>query len=318
MQTSPTDPAVSVVVATCGRVGLLADMLDGLESQTRRDFELIVVDDESPDGTPELLRDRGVRTIRVSRRGPAYARQVGWEAARAPVVAFTDDDCLPAPGWLEAIASPIEQGRADIVQGRTLPRLDQINRLGPWSRTLRVEREDGLYRTCNIAYRREALERVGGFRTEFAYAAGEDTELALRTLEAGYRSCYEPEALVYHAVSESSYWAYLRDRRRWGQVVRVVRHHPGSRALVYHRYFFRPSHARLLGLLALLVAAGLLRYWLAPLVAAGAFLGYLILKRARGDSVPRLLLRFLQEALVEAFEVGVFVAASIRNRTLLL
>src|SRR5438309_7118584 len=171
-------PSVAVVIATHGRAELLAQTLDALDRQIRRDFEVLVVDDDSQDGTPALLAQRGVRSIRVSRRGPGLARQVGWQAAAAPVLAFTDDDCVPTPGWLDALIRPIEEGRADFCQGPTLPRPDQADRLGPWARTMRVERENKRFPTCNMAYRRDVLEELGGFRQEFLgpRTSGEDTD----------------------------------------------------------------------------------------------------------------------------------------------
>src|SRR5688572_297385 len=101
-------PAVSVVIPTHNRAGRLAAQLESLRAQTTRDFEVIVVDDGSRDGTPEVLAAqiaRGGFDLRAIRhdapQGPATARNAGWQAARAPLVAFTDDDCISHPGWLE-------------------------------------------------------------------------------------------------------------------------------------------------------------------------------------------------------------------------
>src|SRR2546423_11745318 len=101
-------PVVSVVIPTRGRAERLAGVVAALEQQ--RDvnaFEVIFVDDASPDGTrDELERLRSASGIPIvvqtldRQRGPAAARNVGWRTARAPVVAFTDDDCRPAPDWL--------------------------------------------------------------------------------------------------------------------------------------------------------------------------------------------------------------------------
>lgn len=299
---------------------MLADLLDALEGQSRADKEIIVIDDASPDDTPAVLAARDVRSVRVPRGGPGLARQHGWQLARAPVVAFTDDDCVPTREWLEAIVGPIERGEADLVQGKTLPRPDQADRQGPWSRTQRVEHENGFYQTCNMAYRRDVLEALGGFRASFAgpQTSGEDTELAWRARAAGYRTAFAPDALVHHEVWPSSYWAYLRDRRRWGMVIQIVKYHPEIRALAYRRWFYRPSHARVLLALLVLAASMLVRWW-APLALLGAFFAIdLVRTRRRSAPAHRRALHRAQVLTADLVEVVVFVINSIRYRTLYL
>src|SRR5438270_6893074 len=104
-------PRISVVVTTYERAASLARLVGGLESQTlgTDQFEVIVADDGSTDDTPHVLgrlRESTPLDLRVVRndrnRGPAAGRNLGWRVARAPVVAFTDDDCWPQPTWLEA------------------------------------------------------------------------------------------------------------------------------------------------------------------------------------------------------------------------
>ena len=104
-------PEIAVVAATHNRSDRLAALLDALRAQTLGSdrFEVVIVDDASSDGTRELLaeaRGRGDLALTVlhqdSSRGPAAARNAGWRAATAPLVAFTDDDCRPSPGWLAA------------------------------------------------------------------------------------------------------------------------------------------------------------------------------------------------------------------------
>lgn len=320
MPPMPGSPAVAVVIATHGRAALLAQALDALERQTRQDFELIVVDDDSRDATPAVLETRGVRTIRVSRRGPGLARQIGWQAATAPIIAFTDDDCVPSPGWLEALVRPIEEGRADFSQGPTLPRPDQADRMGPWARTMRVEKANKRFPTCNMAYRRSVLEELGGFREEFVgpRTAGEDADLGWRALAAGRRFEFVPAALVHHEVWPSSWTAFVKDRPRWGMIVQVVRYHPAARELAYRRYFYNPRHPRFLVAFGVLLVAGAVRRWL-PAVLLAAMVGAYVTK-TRGSHVPagRRALHLVQVLAADAVEVAVFARASVRYRTILL
>ncbi|MGI8506727.1 MAG: glycosyltransferase family 2 protein, partial [Solirubrobacteraceae bacterium] len=100
---------VSVVVSTYNRPASLARLLDSLRAQTLASdrFEVVVVDNGSGPDTARTLEDelrRGGLVLITARheltRGPAGGRNAGWRLARAPLVAFTDDDCAPAPGWL--------------------------------------------------------------------------------------------------------------------------------------------------------------------------------------------------------------------------
>ena len=99
-------PQISVVVCTYRRAEKLTACLDALARQTIRDrVEVIVVDDGPDDATAAVASRHDVRLIRhPQNRGLAAARNTGIEAATAPIVAFTDDDCVPADDWLEALA----------------------------------------------------------------------------------------------------------------------------------------------------------------------------------------------------------------------
>ncbi|MGH9275594.1 MAG: glycosyltransferase family 2 protein, partial [Acidimicrobiales bacterium] len=114
----------TVVVATFRRSGLLEVQLDALCLQdTDLDYEIVVVDDASGDDTGAVLHRRAATDPRIrvvtmtSNGGPARARNAGIAAAVGAVVAFTDDDCAAEPDWLDAIARPILDGTADVVQG---------------------------------------------------------------------------------------------------------------------------------------------------------------------------------------------------------
>lgn len=315
-----TPPAVSVVIATHDRAELLADTLGALAQQTFTDFEVVVVDDESTDHTEEVARAHGARWVRVSRRGPGRARQEGWQLAQGRVVAFTDDDCVPQEGWLDALQRPIEKGEADFVQGRTLPRPDRMHLLGRWARTQWVEEPNELFQTCNIAYRRDVLEALGGFREEFTgpRTAGEDTELAWRARKAGFVSGFAADALVYHEVWPQTFAQALAGAGRRAMVVQVIKFHPETRRLAYHPYFYRPSHLRLVAAGAATLAAGMVRPW-APLVGTAALVGaYLVKTRGAEEPPARRIAGLAEGVAVDAAEVASFAAASVRYRTLLL
>jgi GT2 family glycosyltransferase len=245
---APPEPLVSVVVPTHNRAGRLARLVDALGRQAGGvPMELVVVDDASTDGTwAELERlARGapfpVRPLRLDRNaGPATARNAGWRAARGAYVAFTDDDCVPQPGWLAALVEAFAD--ADVVQGVTFPDPVQAAGRGPFSYTLNVVRESGWYETCNLALRREWLEKLGGFDEGYRHPAGEDTDLGWRAREAGARRVFAPRATVLHDVHPSGLRDRLRGLHRWEGVVRAVRDHPDLRQHLYRRWFWKWSH----------------------------------------------------------------------------
>jgi glycosyltransferase involved in cell wall biosynthesis len=320
-------PIASVVVATHERAHLLPRLVGALENQEGvGPFEVIVVDDASRDGTwrqlQALAREAGVpfRPLRLERNsGPATARNAGWRAARAPLIAFTDDDCTPCRGWLSAIVGALR--RADLVQGRTLPDPEAPGH-GPFSRTLQVTDESGFYQTCNMGYRRDLLERLGGFDERFRHPTGEDTDLAWRAREQGARSAFEGVALVHHDVRPSNFLTHLRDTPRWEGVVLAVRHHPSLRGHLYRHWFWKDSHPpALLAGLGLAVAT---KPRSAPAIKLGALaltLPY-VRYRARVNPLgggPRRRTAAIPAALIaDLAEVGVMIAASARYRTVLL
>jgi glycosyltransferase involved in cell wall biosynthesis len=314
---SDARPRVTVVAATYNRADLVGKMLDAIADQTIEGVEVIVADDGSTDGTRDRLTARGVHLIECTHGGPSQARNAGWREARAPIVAFTDDDCVPDPGWLEALIAPIESGEADIVQGRTLPQDDGVGDRPRWARSMRVEAENGRYQTCNIAYRTSVLEATGGFIDEFRFGGGEDAELAWRARKAGHRTTFAGDAVVRHVVWPWTFAQHLRDRPRWGGLVRLMKLHPEVRALLFARIFYRRGHALVLASLPVLAAMALVAWWL-PLAS---LLVALVVQAAGRSSEPTITARVvgsLQAWIATLYEIVVFARASLRHRTLVL
>ena len=308
---------------TYNRADRLARLVSALEVQDIDvPFEVVIVDDgSSPETAAELERlaastSLDLTVIHQDNAGPAVARNAGWREARAPLVAFTDDDCVPSPGWLRALV--LHLGIADVIQGRTLP--DPAGEWGPWSRTVRAERED-FFATCNVGYRRDVLDRVGGFDTTFRFAC-DDTDLAERARESGATTSFAADALVHHEVSPSSYRAWLREKPRWVTVPLVVRRHPRIRRLLHRNYVWRATHApsalAALGVVLLIVALATWSGLSIPLALLGvlALVPYLAL-RLRWQPLPgvgprRRVLLLPATLLGDALEVGVVLVGSVR------
>jgi GT2 family glycosyltransferase len=314
-------PEIAVVVPAHGRPLRLRWLLNALEEQTlaRGRFEVLVAAEQE-----QLLRvaaehPLGARAVRAPGSGPAARRNAAWRAAAAPLVAFTDDDCRPPAEWLERLLAAAAAHPGAVVQGATRPDPDELalRHRSPHARTQEIEPPTAFGQTCNIAYPREALERLGGFDESFPLAAGEDTDLLLRARADGRELVAAPGALTFHAVEPGSLREAVAGAWRWRDLPLTVARHPGVRRELFARVFWKPSHARLLLALAA-VGAGRRR----PLLAAALAAPWLAVHAARYGRSPRGVARALAElprhGLVDAAEVAAMARGSVRHRTLVL
>jgi len=259
-------PRVSVLLPVCNGARFLDAALESVLGQTFTDFEVVVVDDGSTDGTPELLASAGVRVLRHEQStGPARARNDGWRAAHGRLIAFTDDDIEAEPWWLERGWAAWGGDERRFVQGRTDPDPEHADEIGPFSRTLRVHALGPHYQTCNVFYPRALLEAVDGFDTALEPGAGEDSDLAWRCLDAGAQAVFAPGAQVFHAVHQLGPRGKLRIATLYSRTVALLRRHPGRRPLVFG-VFWHHSHFHVLRALAGLVVPRrgpwrALRFW---------------------------------------------------------
>jgi GT2 family glycosyltransferase len=315
-----SEPRVSVVVPSRDRPASLAILLAALREQTigAGAFEVIVVDDGSAASATQHVvaeeSNRGELRLRALRNdralGQARARNQGWRQATAPAVAFTDDDCVPDPRWLEALLAVSADAPDAIVQGRTEPDPLSASR-GAFSRTVTVETLGPQYQTCNILYPRALLERLGGFdETVGLPVAGEDTELAWRAFDAGAEAVFAAGATVFHAVYELGFAGALRDAARWSEAARVFALHPRAREMLSRGVFWNGWHYCLI---RSAVALALPRPVRRALLTHHALqLGARARAAGAGPWVAPLLLAY------DAVETAAMVRGSIRYRTLVL
>jgi GT2 family glycosyltransferase len=245
-------PALTVVTATFNRADRLTRLLRALDGQTVRDVEVVVVDDCSTDGTWALLQEAQLtypwlRPLQMATNGgPARARNAGWRAAGAEVIAFTDDDCVPEPDWAEQVLAALADPAIGIVQGATQPDPLPYRWRLPFDHSVRVEAPSAMFETCNLAVRKDLLVALDGFDESFPFAFGEDADLGWRAKERGARTAWVPGARVTHDLVERDFRGQLRGERRRISLVTVVKRHPGVRDHITHRYFYDPTHERLL------------------------------------------------------------------------
>ena len=299
---------VSVVVATRDRPERLAALLSSLSAQTLRSFEVVVVDDGSVKELPPL--PSFARLIRHEHPlGPSAARNAGWQAADTALIAFTDDDCVPEPRWLAALVAAARPGA--LVQGSVAPQPSELDRLGPFSRSLWVDSLGPWYQAANVLYPRELLERLGGFDAAAFPFAGEDCDLAWRAFESGAEAVWAPDARVHHAVNELGPAGTLRIALRWSESVALVRRHRGLRreALTYG-VFWKGSHYLLFRALLALALPRLpraLRLWL-----AAPYARHVLLRGSRDGGGPLAAPWYALHDLVELFAV---LRGAARSRT---
>ncbi len=223
---------VSVVIPTFKRPALLKKCLEALLVQTlpASACEIIVVDDAGTESTRSMVRkyasSRKEPRIRylsiVGKHGPAAARNRGWRVAQAPVVAFTDDDCIPEPDWLaNGLAAFTEKtagvsGRV-IVPSGARPNDHEAN-------SARIEQS--LFVTANCFYRKSVLEEIKGFDERFTRAWREDADVFFTLLKRGERLRSAPDAIVVHPVRNGSWGASIREQSKSMFNALLYRKHP--------------------------------------------------------------------------------------------
>ena len=195
-------PDVSVVIPVRDGAESLPVLLASLDAQTlpRERFEVVVVDNGSRDATADIARAAGATLAVEPIANRSRARNAGIAVSRAPLVAFTDVDCVAAPDWLAALLRC--EDRAPLVAGHvettTRPEPNAVERL---ERAWRFAQEHwvrlGWAATANLAVRRRTLEVLGGFDPVYRHI-GEDADLCLRAVRAGFPLAFCASAVVFH------------------------------------------------------------------------------------------------------------------------
>jgi lipopolysaccharide/colanic/teichoic acid biosynthesis glycosyltransferase/glycosyltransferase involved in cell wall biosynthesis len=198
---------ISVIIPTFKSQEMISNCLRALGQQTiKRDtYEIIVVDDESTDNTPNIVNTfPDVHLIVISHGGPSVARNIGVKAASGELIVFTDSDCIPASNWLEEITAPFKDSQIIGVKGVYRTNQDSLvshfvqQEYGYKYKRMASKRYIDFIDTSAAAYRREIFLLNGGFDTSFTVPSVEDQELSFRLAQKGYRMVIAPNAAVYH------------------------------------------------------------------------------------------------------------------------
>jgi O-antigen biosynthesis protein len=225
-------PKISVVVCSYNGSATIRDCLDGLLELDYPNFEVIVVNDGSTDGTGEIAKEYGFKVITTENRGLSSARNTGMKAATGEIIAYTDDDASPDPHWLTYLASTFMTTNYVGVGGPNIapPGDGEIadcvaNAPGGPVHVLLTDTEAEHIPGCNCAFRKDALEAIGGFDPRFR-VAGDDVDVCWRLQQNGGTLGFNPAAVVWHH-RRNSLKAYWKQQIGYGKAEAMLeRKHP--------------------------------------------------------------------------------------------
>lgn len=206
-----TGPLFSIVIPTYQRRASLERCLESLAAleYSRAGFEVVVVDDGSPEPPRDVIARFGsrldVRLVEQPHAGPATARDHGAQQARGEFLVFTDDDCAPTASFLQVLEREFLAGGTVALGGRTVNALDNV--YAQTTQSLidylyeyfnRNASNARFFASNNLAMPRRTFFEIGGFDTSFPFAAAEDRDLCERWHAAGHALRYVDDMVVHH------------------------------------------------------------------------------------------------------------------------
>jgi glycosyltransferase involved in cell wall biosynthesis len=204
---------LSVIIPVRNGARSIPALLESLDAQTlpRERFEVIVVDNDSSDGTAKVAEAHGARVVSEPIANRSRARNRGAASARTQLYAFTDADCVAHPGWLEALLgcrdlTPLVAGEVRTRVSDAPNAIERFEALWRFGQAEWVKR--GWAATANLLVHAEAFDAIGGFDATWRHI-GEDADFCLRAKNAGYGLGYCPDAVVDHD-GESELRPFLR------------------------------------------------------------------------------------------------------------
>jgi glycosyltransferase involved in cell wall biosynthesis len=228
----------SIVVPAYNAKQSIRQLLTSLEHQDvpRDNYEIIVVDDGSKDGTEAVVREfPNVALLKQQNRGPSAARNLGAWQAKGEIILFTDSDCEAASDWISQMVAPMEDPTVVGVKGSYLTRQSSLV-----ARFIQVEYEEKYRKmsrkesidfidTYAAAYRKDVFVKYKGFSEEIWGA--EDVEFSFRLSQDGLKMVFNSRAIVYHLFAEdlkvflkkklvNGYWRFLVVNRHRDKILR--------------------------------------------------------------------------------------------------
>jgi len=237
-------PKVSIVVCAYNAESTMEACLSSLLALRYPAYEVVVVDDGSTDRTGAIADGyEGIHVIHQKNLGLSAARNVGLAASTGEIVAYTDSDCVADPDWLHYLVATFLSSGLPAVGGPNLPppedsRVASCVAASPGGplHVLLDDEEAEHIPGCNMAFRREALEEIGGFDPIYR-AAGDDVDVCWRLQARGHRIGFSPAAMVWH-FRRNTVGAYFKQQRGYGKAEALLyfRHPHRFNALGYSRW----------------------------------------------------------------------------------
>lgn len=214
---------ISVIIRTRNEAAWIDRCLTAVAAQSYHDFEIVLVDHASTDGTRTIGERFGCRIVAIGEGEFSYGRAIneGIRAARGDYLAIVSGHCVPLNDqWLQCLRAAFVDDRVAGVYGRQepLPDSDPVDKRDLWTAfgiERRVQSKDIFFHNANSMIRRDVWER---FPFDEHLAGVEDRDWAKRVLSWGYRIVYEPSATVYHYHGIH----HGQDASRAERVVRVI------------------------------------------------------------------------------------------------
>lgn len=237
--TAPANPpCLSVIVCTLNGSATLRPCLESLLALRYPDFEVLVIDDGSSDATAQIAESfERVRYHRQEHAGLSVARNLGAQLATGSILAYTDDDCIAHPDWLLHLSHAFTEDHVVAAGGPNIPppprnRIERVVAAAPGApaHVLLNDTEAEHLPGCNLAIRKDMLDRIGGFRAQFK-SAGDDVDVCWRLREHGTLR-FVPGAMVWHH-RRFSVKAYLKQQLGYGHAeALLMKAHPGRFGLL--------------------------------------------------------------------------------------
>lgn len=235
-------PSVSIVINTLNRIKYLPFALEAISRLRYETFEVIVVDGPSTDGTEEYLIKEWGQKIKI-RKCPvanlSISRNIGISASSGDIIAFTDDDGIPEPDWLDELVKPYSDPSVAAVGGfvRDHTGVDfqtkyiVSNRSG--NSEVLVDTPESVPKSdpaahkfpgligVNSSFRKAHLDEVKGFDEHYAYFLDE-TDVIARLIDCGYQTVINPNAQVHHKYAPSETRDHKKRTKAWSQIISSV------------------------------------------------------------------------------------------------
>jgi GT2 family glycosyltransferase len=241
-------PELTIVIPTYSRPAKLRACLDGIVKLDidRERLEVVVVDDGGEQSLEAVLDEYqarlAIRLLLRSRGGPGAARNDGAAAGRGRFLAFIDDDCVPAPGWLSALERELKRRPDCLLGGHVANSLPDNRYSSATHRIVTYVQEyyrtrggsEPFFTTNNMAVSADRFRELGGFDTSIPSATAEDKEFCDRWRARGYEMASVPDAIVYHA-HDLTLRSFLQQHYNYGRGIvffRLMRRRNMPRRLI--------------------------------------------------------------------------------------